>query len=148
MKTKIQYICLVFGKKEKYNKIAMNKRIILLVLLLLNVFFYSCSTKKNVTDNVTDNVTEENSEEVLIPSNPSYNDNGLNGEAVDIEDLRKEHYERQTKAVQKEMKKNEKISMKNTPVRKKKFSCKYNSKKSPCGNVDEVMINDGVRDSR
>ena len=114
----------------------------------MNVFFYSCSTKKNVTDNVTDNVTEENSEEVLIPSNPSYNDNGLNGEAVDIEDLRKEHYERQTKAVQKEMKKNEKISMKNTPVRKKKFSCKYNSKKSPCGNVDEVMINDGVRDSR
>ena len=144
MKTKIQYICLVFGKKEKYNKIAMNKRIILLVLLLLNVFFYSCSTKKNVTDNAT----EESSEELVSPSNDSYGDNGLNGEAVDIEKLKKEHYNRQTKAVQKEMKKNEKISMKNTPVRKKKFSCKYNSKKSPCGNVDEVMINDGVRDSR
>ena len=122
----------------------MNKRIILLVLLLLNVFFYSCSTKKNVTDNAT----EESSEELVSPSNDSYGDNGLNGEAVDIEKLKKEHYNRQTKAVQKEMKKNEKISMKNTPVRKKKFSCKYNSKKSPCGNVDEVMINDGVRDSR
>ena len=66
-------------------------------------------------------------------------------------DPKQRHFNNQTASVQKTMKKNEKMSMKNTPVRKKKSSCKSQScnKKRTCGSRrDKAMIKDSVRDTR
>ncbi len=124
----------------------MKKRIILLVLLLLNVFFYSCSSTKNTTGDQT--------EEVVIPTHSNNMNENLKNEnekEEKYEKLKREHFERQTKAVQEEMKRNEKISMENTPVRKKKhcYSLFKSKKKSACVNkADDAMIIDGVSDVR
>lgn len=119
----------------------MNKRIIVLVLLLLNVFFYSCSTKKNATD--------INTKDIVLPvhSNNMNEELQNDGEKKDkYEKLKRKHFKSQDKSVQREMKKNEKLSEKNTPVRKKRsLFCR---KKNCVNKVDEVMIKDGVSDVR
>ena len=123
----------------------MNKRIIILILLLLNVFFYSCSSKKNTTT--------INSKTVVIPvhSNSMHENWGEKQKKNKKElDPKQQHYNRQTESVQKQMKRNEKISMKNTPVHKKK-SCNslFNRKNRVCGNrIDKAVLDDGVRDVR
>ena len=124
----------------------MNKRIIVLVLLLLSVFFYSCSSNKSTTIK---------SKKVVIPT---YSDNLHEEMEADKKkkkekeiDPKQRHFNNQTADVQKAMKKNEKMSMKNTPVRKKGSSCKspYCKKKRTCGSRrDRAMVNDGVRDAR
>lgn len=123
----------------------MNKRIIVLVLLLLSVFFYSCSSRKNAS--------KVKSKDVVIPihSNHMHEELGeKNEKAKTDDDLKKKHYESQTESVKKEMKKNKKISMKNTPVRKKKNSCfSWFKKDRVCGDgSNNVMTDDGVRDVR
>lgn len=121
----------------------MNKRIIILVLLLLNVFFYSCSSKKSATN--------VNSQDVVIPVHSNHMHEDFDKDTKKKEknvDLKRKHYQRQTESVQKEMKRNEKISMSNTPVRKKK-SCNSKKKSSACGErVDSAVILDGVSDTR
>lgn len=122
----------------------MKKRFILLVLLLLSVFFYSCSSGKNAS--------KVKSKDVVIPihSNHMNEDLAKNDKNKEKEiSLKQKHYERQTEYVQKEMKKNEKMSMKNTPVRKKKscFSLFKNKNKSACVRKSEdAVVGDGVRD--
>ncbi|MBO7287854.1 MAG: hypothetical protein J6U85_06455 [Bacteroidales bacterium] len=129
----------------------MKKRIILLVLLLLNVFFYSCSTSKETT--------EDESLEVVVPlySNDmdetlKDDENEKNAEVNgrEYERLKREHFKRQTKEVQAEMKKNEKVSLENTPVKERKTKRSLFKKKNDyCPNkVDNVMIMDGVSDVR
>lgn len=126
----------------------MNKRIVILVLLLLNVFLYSCSSKKSVAN--------IKSKDVVIPVHSNHMHENLGKEKNKKEgeaDLRQQHYERQTEYVQKEMKKNEKISMKNTPVCRKKKSCfslfSKNKNNSACKRkADDAVVGDGVRDVR
>lgn len=118
----------------------MNKRIIILILLLLNVFFYSCSSNKNTI------VTKP--KKIVLPEHSNYKNEDSKKDShkdVKIDDLKKRHYERQTKAVQEEMKRNEQISMKNTPVRKKKSLF---SKRNECSDQSDQVINDGVSDTR
>ena len=105
----------------------MNKRVIVLVLLLLSVFFYSCSSKKNST--------EIKSKKVVIPEQFRDDPTELTKDKQKKEkekdvDLKQQHYNRQTKEVQKAMKQNMKISMKNTPVRAKKRSCSSSRRRS------------------
>ena len=121
----------------------MCKRITILVLLLMSVFFYSCSSNKNTT--------EIKQKDVVIPvhSNHMNEDLQKSNEKKEetYEDKKKKHYKSQTKATRKSMKKNEKISRKNTPVRKKKSSL-FCRKKGCLNNVDKNMLNDGVSDTR
>lgn len=120
----------------------MNKRISILVLLLMGIFFCSCSSKKNTT--------EIKQKDVVIPVHSNHMNDNLQKDNVKeekYEERRRKHYNNQAKSTQTEMKKNEKISRKNTPVRKKKSSL-FCKKKTCINKVDENMLNDGVSDTR
>ena len=107
-------------KKKSITFAAMNKRVIVLVLLLLSVLFYSCSSKRNST--------VIKSRNVVIPEQFRDDPMELAKDKKKKEkevDPKQQHYNRQTEAVRKEMKKNAKISMKNTPVHAKKKSCSW-----------------------
>ena len=134
----------MFLKKKKSITFAtMNKCAIVLVLLLLSVFSYSCSSNKNST--------VIKSKKVVIPEQSRYNPDELGKDKKKNEkevDPKQQHYNRQTEAVRKAMKKNAKISMKNTPVRAKKRSCS-SFRKGSCGNrYDNNMFDEGIRDVR
>lgn len=121
----------------------MKKRFILLVLLLLNVFFYSCSSNKSAT--------KTNSEGGEMHMHSQANNPKDGKKKKDTVSLKQKHYDSQKEYVQKEMKKNEKISMENTPVRKKKSKslCSKNKNGDACGRkVKDAAVSDGVRDVR
>lgn len=123
----------------------MNKRIIVLVLLLLSVFFYSCSSQKNST--------VINSKKIVIPEHSKFAHEDYNQKKKKNEkelDPKQQHYDRQSKSVQKTMKKNEKASMKNTPVKKRKKSCRpFSKRRGSCvGGIDNFMLDEGIRDVR
>ncbi len=121
----------------------MNKRVIVLVLLLLSLFLYSCSSKKNST--------VIKSKNVVIPeqfrNDPDEIGKDKKKEEKEV-DPKQQHYNRQTAAVRKAMKNNAKISMKNTPVHKKKRSCSSTRKTSCVNRYDNNMFDEGIRDTR
>ncbi len=124
----------------------MNKRIIILVLLLLPLFFCSCSTMDISTTIKTKKVTIPDQS---IPAHEEYEKEKQKKEKE--VDPKQAHYNRQSDAVKKAMKKNEKMCMKNTPVRKKKKFCNspFGKSNRSCGNrYDSMMMDDGVSDVR
>ncbi len=120
----------------------MNKRISILVLLLMSLFFCSCSSKKNAT--------VINSKDIVIPTHSNHmNEDFKNDKEKEekYESLKRKHFHNQSRSTQIAMKENEKMSKKNTPIRKRKSS--FFCRKKECVNkVDNNMIMDGVSDTR
>ncbi len=121
----------------------MNKRITILILLLMTAFFYSCSSEKKVHDYTPD--------EIILPetsNNKNEAPEKKKNEKDEYEKLKKEHYKKQSKETKQMMKENAKRSEQDTPLRKKNSFFSFGKNKGCDNNVDELMINAGVRDTR
>ena len=100
----------------------MYKRVIVLALLLMTVFFYSCSSNKTTI--------KFKPGKVVIPehsTNVEMKPEKQETPEEKYEKQKKSHYDRQSKSVKKMMKESKKLSKKNTPVNKKRSKCRGKS---------------------
>lgn len=124
----------------------MYKRIIIFVLLFVNVFFYSCSSKKELANESQRGVASPEGE-VSVPDKDIIEDEN---KKITYEELKQQHYEMQPESVKLSMEENAERSKEQTPLRKKKkrFNL-FRKKDTSCtDNVNDAVVNDGVRDYR
>ena len=113
----------------------MYKRILVLLLLCVSVFFSSCSSKKRST-------SYNSGDYIILPDTEK-----TYSEKISYEKYLKKNYEMQPESAKKLIKDNKKRSKKDTPLRPRKKSL-FNifRKDKSCSNTSEAVINDGVRD--
>ena len=110
----------------------MNKRLIILFLLFVNVLFISCASKDDLTARAE-------------YTNAQMEEERLREHETDYKKLKKQHLESQSEETRKMMKENEKLSRKQTPI-KRKFSFALFGKRR-CKMPEDEVLKAGVSDS-